>query len=300
MPRRVLSGVLLAALVLLAGLWLGGGFDRLAAEALGAQRGFQEEIAATLRRLRGGEPGALGLLLAACFAYGFFHAIGPGHGKLLVGGYGLGRSVGALRLGAIALVSSLGQAASAIALVYGGLWLWGMTREAMVGTAERVMAPASYGAIVLIGLWLLVRGGRRLLGTGNAHDHAHTGDAAACSTCGHRHGPSPDEIAAAGSLREAAVLVAGIALRPCTGALFVLLITWQMGIALAGILGTVAMALGTALVTISVAVAASGARGGLLRGLAGAPALVWVMPVLEVAAGAVIVLLAGGLLLRAL
>ena len=132
------------------------------------------------------------------------------------------------------------------------------------------------------------------------HDHAHSGNGETCDTCGHRHGPTLAEVEAAQSWREAATLIAGIALRPCTGAVFVLLITWQMGIPMAGILGAVVMALGTALVTVSVGLAATGIRGGLLRGIAGAPFLVWAVPLLEIAAGTVVAVLAGGLLLRAL
>ena len=126
MPRRILSVALLGVIALLVWLWLSGGFDRLAAFATAQQRLFQNDIAGTLRRLRGGEAGAMSLLMLACFAYGFFHAIGPGHGKVLVGGYGLGRAVPAVRLSLIALLASLGQAVTAILLVYGGLWLWGL------------------------------------------------------------------------------------------------------------------------------------------------------------------------------
>ena len=101
-------------------------------------------------------------------------------------------------------------------------------------------------------------------------------------------------------MRDALLLIGGIAIRPCTGALFVLIITWQMGIAVAGIAGAFAMALGTASVTVAVGIAASGFRGGLMRAVAKASALVWIMPLLEVIAGLVVVALSCGLLLRAI
>ena len=79
-----------------------------------------------------------------------------------------------------------------------------------------------------------------------------------------------------------------------------LLITWQMGIALAGIAATLAMGLGTASVTIAVACAATGLRGSFVSALSGSPLMTRVVPVLEIAAGLTITVLAGGLLLTAL
>ncbi len=298
--RGALSVALVLAAATLGWLWLSGGFEQLAVWAAGQQRDFQNGIARTLRALRGGEAGAYALLMTSCFAYGFFHAIGPGHGKLLVGGYGVARAVPMLRLSLIALLSSLGQAVTAIVLAYGGLWLLGLTRDGMIGAAEQTLAPLSYALIAGIGAWLLWRGLRHLKRAQAVQGHTHKGHDEACSSCGHRHGPSLDEAREASGLRDALLLIGGIAVRPCTGALFVLLITWQMGIAMAGIAGAFAMALGTASVTVAVGIAASGFRGGLLRSVAGASALVWMVPVIEIVAGAVVVILSLGLLARAL
>lgn len=298
--RRVVACALILALAILAWLWLSGGFSQLLVWAAGEQRSFQNGIARTLRALRGGEAGAYAVLLSSCFAYGFFHAIGPGHGKLLVGGYGVAQDVPMLRLSLIALASSLGQAVTAIVLAFGGLWILGLTRDRMVGAAEEILAPLSYGLIAMIGLWLVVRGFRRMRRAQVTHDHTHHADGEACNTCGHRHGPSLDEAGQTNNLRDALLLIGGIAIRPCTGALFVLIITWQMGIAMAGVAGAFAMALGTASVTVAVGIAASGFRGGIMRSVAQASALAWIMPMLEIAAGFVVIVLSTGLLLRAL
>ncbi|MFC6636318.1 hypothetical protein GV827_02975 [Sulfitobacter sp. JBTF-M27] len=296
--RYFLSFAALVVLAALGWLWLSGGFDQLSAWAASQQRGFQNTIARALRSARAGEAGAVMALLGACFAYGLAHAAGPGHGKVLIGGYGFARKVPMLRLSLIALLASLGQAVTAVTLVYLGVLVLNIGRQAMVNVTEAMMAPISYGAIGLIGLWLVWRGARKLLA--RSYDHAHAGDGAVCSSCGHAHGPTLDQVDQAGSLREAFALIAGIAIRPCTGALFVLIITWQMGIGGLGIGGAFAMALGTALITIFVGLAAGGLRSGVLAGLNGSAQLARAMAGIEVLAGAAVLFIAGGLLLRAI
>ncbi|WP_170362422.1 nickel/cobalt transporter [Ruegeria arenilitoris] len=298
------------AIALLLWFWGSGGFDSLAAWAAGEQREFQNQIARSLRAARAEQPEAVATLLTVCFAYGFFHAIGPGHGKVLIGGYGLGRRVAFWRLSAISVLSSLGQAVTAVVLVYAGVLVFQMSRESLVGTTEQVMAPISYGAIAAIGLWLVFRAIRSFArrhrsNTAQAHHdhdhhhgHDHHHDHDVCSDCGHRHGPSVEEVAQVGSLREALLLIAGIAARPCTGALFVLILTWQMGIAMVGIAGAFAMALGTAMVTTLVGWASFGLRGGLLASASATRFASVLAPTIELVAGLTIAVIASGLLLR--
>ena len=268
--------------------WLTGGFDQLSAWAASGQRSFQNELA---RSLRAGDVGALTTLITVCFAYGFFHAVGPGHGKILIGGYGVATPIATLRLSAIALLSSLLQGLTAIIVVYAGITLLGLTLKQLVNSAETLFAPISYGAIALVGLWLVFRGLRKIWHSRRAHppthDHDHSGNEATCDHCGHRHGPSFEESQNVNSLRDLFLLVGAIAIRPCTGAMFLLILTWRFNLAFAGIMGTFAMALGTASVTIAVAVASTLFRNTALRGVSG-NITTQVIPVFEITAGLIV------------
>ncbi len=306
--RTALQLAALAVVALAIWLW---GFDgarvleRWAAEG---QRVAQSGMAQALRALRTNEPGAILTLMAVCFGYGFFHAVGPGHGKLLIGGYGMANRVAVTRLSVLAVLSSLAQAVSAIVVVYAGVWFLGLGRAAMVDSAENWFAPISYAAIGAIGIWLALRGALRLWRDTRAkmhaqaedHRHHHASDDGTCASCGHMHGPTPDQASQVSSLRDALLLIGAIAIRPCTGALFLLILSIRMNIDLAGILGTFAMALGTASVTLASAIASVTVREGTLARFAGDQQTARIAGVIETGAGIVIALLAAQFLMRAI
>jgi ABC-type nickel/cobalt efflux system permease component RcnA len=345
--RRALLIAALAVLALLGWLFGAGGMDAVSAWAAAGQEQAQRAMAGALRALRAGQPGALAGLWGLCFTYGFFHAAGPGHGKILIGGYGLGADVPLGRLSALALAASLAQGLTAVALVGAGMALLGMGRQDMIGAAESWFAPVSYGAIALVGLWLAARGLRGLSagwslapapavtadgppltapghaqhhnpshhhhhphshdahvhGHGHGHGHEHGHDDGVCATCGHAHGPSLAQARAVTGWRDAAALVGAIALRPCTGAVFVLILTFRWGLVWQGVTAVLAMALGVAAVTVAVGLAAVTLREGALRRalarLSGGGAA-RAMHAVEASVGALVAVIALGLLLRAL
>lgn len=316
MPRALTFGGLgLAGLLAL--LWLTGGLDGLSGWIADAQRATQDRLAGAIRSLRGGEPGALAAFWAVCLAYGVLHAAGPGHGKLIIGGYGVARRVPMGRLAGLALVSSLAQAAVAVGLVYAVVAGLGLSRLAVEGAAERWMTPVSHAMIAGLGLWLVWRGARglRLRDETEApsrttdhghqhhdHDHHHGHDHGhACATCGHAHGPTVEAVTRLTGWRDSLALVAGIAIRPCSGALFVLILTWQLGIGPAGVIGVLVMGLGTALVTVAVAALSVWAREGSLSGLVFAGGkLARTLPLIELGIGGLIAVSALTLLVQAL
>jgi len=312
-PRRTLALALAGAVVVLvvAVLWLSGGFSDLVALAMALQRQFQNQMAAALRLLKQGDPGAAAALMVLCFGYGFLHAAGPGHGKFLISGYGFATGARLWPLMAIALAASVAQASVAVVMVYAGVALLSLTRDQLVATADQTLVTVSAAAMGLIGLWLLARGAAGVWrqvrpGGGRARhradqgkpmvqgdeDHHHHDQDGNCDRCGHSHGPTVEQMARVIGWRDGAMLVGAVALRPCSGALFLLVLTWQMGIGLSGIAGAYVMALGTALVGVSVAVLAFVARGSAMEL---ADRLGWLRiaaPLAELAVGAGVALFA--------
>lgn len=274
--------VLLFALILGGALfvWQSGLFAELTAYAAGRQREAQTALARAIQAARAGDAWAAFAVIGAAFTYGLAHAAGPGHGKAVIGSAALASRARAARLSLIALAGSIGQSMTAILLVYGGFLLAAFSARAAGQAADRWLTPLSWGLIAAAGLWLVWRGLHSLWRGAEEHDHDHH----------HSHGPQLHQIDGLG-LGGSLALAAGIAVRPCSGTILLLAISWQAGLALLGLAGAFAIGLGTGLFTAAVAWAAV-----LFRDRAGqaarAAGLGILMALVQVLAGASIITLA--------
>jgi nickel/cobalt transporter (NicO) family protein len=179
----------------------------------------------------------------------------------------------------IALAGSLGQSLVAIAAVYGAFVIFQTTARGAAEGGEAWIDPVGNAVIALIGAWLVSRGITAL-----------RSPAAVACGCGHEHHhhPDPEAVARAEGFGPTLALVAGIALRPCTGALFVLVVAWRMDLAGAGALGVLAMGLGTAAFTILVALLAVASRDAAFLSAGDGRAARLLAPALQIGAGALI------------
>ena len=217
------------------------------------QRMFQNMMAGALRGIQANDPGAIWTLCSATAAYGFFHALGPGHGKVLIGGAALASDATLKQLSILTVLSSLAQAATAIFLV-GALYFLLQIRSAdLANITETWLAPASYAAIAAIGAVLIFRGVRSWYSMSLAKQITD-----ACF--GHTHGPSVNDVATLTSAHDAVALIVSIALRPCTGALFVLVIAARFDAFAVGCLAVITMGLGTAAFNLIIATSSVVAR----------------------------------------
>jgi nickel/cobalt exporter len=113
-------------------------------------------------------------------------------------------------------------------------------------------------------------------GHDHGHDHVHAADG---SCCGHAHMPDPSQLEGPLSWGKALAIALSVGIRPCTGAILVMIFALSQGIFIAGVFATFAMAFGTAITVSVLASLAVGSRelatrmaGGAESSLAGAVA----------------------------
>lgn len=223
-----------------------------------AERDLSRELNGHMAAIRRGEGAAalLGGILAA-FLYGVFHTLAVGHGKTVVVGYFLGHAArpvhGLAMAGWIALSHVLGAAVVAFA----AHWL---LRQMTLSPIEQNhwIRIVSFGAIALIGGWMLAGEVRRLRG-GSGHACAHDHD--------HHHHHDRGK-------RRLLAVAAGFV--PCTGAILILTFAFANGILLSGMLMVGAIALGMAMTLAGLGLASMAAHRQVVARIGtGAAALRW-------------------------
>ena len=264
---------------------------------LAKQSEFYREMSATIRAAKS-DGSAVWTLLAISFAYGIFHAAGPGHGKAVISSYLVANQETARRGIVLSFASALMQSLVAVLIVGVCAWLLNATAKTMCGT-ERVIEIASYALIAAFGarlVWTKGGGFMRALQArapvpamagaaqhhghdhGHAHDHHHHDHGhhhhdhdpghVHDEHCGHSHGPAPSELAGPGGWKRGFGAILAVGIRPCSGAILVLVFALAQGLFWAGIAATFVMGLGTAITVATIAVIAVSAKD-LARRLSG-------------------------------
>ncbi|MFC0202353.1 hypothetical protein [Paracoccus rhizosphaerae] len=91
-----------------------------------------------------------------------------------------------LRLAALSVAAFLAQATTAVALVWTGIAVLNLGREALTELGVRATLHLSTRLVAGVGLWLALRG-LRMLKVQTHHHHDTCG-------CGHVHGPTPAQV----------------------------------------------------------------------------------------------------------
>ncbi len=220
--------------------------------AIQMQRDLHKDLASAMRAVETSGPAAHWTLVSLGFLYGLFHAIGPGHGKVVISTY-LATNESRLSQGLLlSFLSSLLQGLTAIAVV--GVTAFVLERSLRHSqTTGIALETVSYGLVSLIGLFLMWRSARYFFRARRAaHDH-HAGHEHGHEDCHHCHGPSAKDLSTSLTWREIALMVLSVGIRPCSGAIIVLILAFATGLIWAGVAAVAAMSLGTGLAVAALA-----------------------------------------------
>ncbi|WP_373424638.1 nickel/cobalt transporter [Mesorhizobium sp. SARCC-RB16n] len=165
------------------------------------QQEFYRALATAMKAMRQ-DGSKIWILIGLSFAYGIFHAAGPGHGKAVISSYMVANEVALKRGILLSFVSALLQGLTAILVMLLAYFVLRGTTISMTDAAW-FMEIMSFALVTLFGAWLLWRklgpAVLRLFGKGPAYSlsaahagHSHAGHAghshAGHSHAGHSHG----------------------------------------------------------------------------------------------------------------
>jgi nickel/cobalt exporter len=306
-----------------------GPLGRVFAWVFDKQQSLQRTLAMSVKSLKTDPLGGAITLAVLSFVYGVLHAVGPGHGKTIISSYVVANEETIRRGVMISFIAAGLQALTAVVLVGVLLIALGAT-GLQVNAWSNQLETISYAMIALVGLYLLAgqvrsawrrwQGDRPLTvieardAHGHSdhhhhtrhddhnheshehhdHDHHHHAPGEACG-----HMVDARQLAGPLSWRKVMAVVFSVGIRPCTGAILVLVFALTQGMFWAGVAATFAMAVGTAITVAVLATLALGSRELALK-LGGANSA-WASMVWSTCAigGATIILLFGVLMFTA-
>jgi nickel/cobalt transporter (NicO) family protein len=251
-----------------------GAFNGIFGWVLRTQQSLQRDLATGVKSLKSDHAMTGAMMLAALsFIYGVVHAVGPGHGKTIISSYVVANEETVRRGVIISFIAAGLQALTAIALV--GILAFALNASGMqINAWSNQLEMVSYALIALVGAWLLTtqliaifRRWRESRATEaqaghdhqhhdhyhhghdhkdpNAHDRQHGHSHAEGEAC--HHIVDARELAGPFSWRKILAVVFSVGIRPCTGAILVLVFALTQGMFWAGVGATFAMAIGTAI-----------------------------------------------------
>ncbi len=247
--------VLFLLLALAGGYWLWQAWPQVLRESIGWQREFNQQLSTLLKAVAENPTAAGSSLLLVSFVYGVLHALGPGHGKVVITTW-LATHPSKLRSSiGLTLASSLLQGLVAVLLVVVVLSVLALPAR-QLHLSSFWLEKGSYALVGVLGILLCLRALKKLRGmlrkptfkafTPHHVHHERCG-------CGHQHLPTPEQLQQGDDWRARLVIVLSMGMRPCSGAIMVLLFSKVVGVFAWGVASAMAMAAGTSLTISSLA-----------------------------------------------
>ena len=224
----------LAVFLLLAAggvLWLWQSWPQVMLKSIVWQREVNQQMSGLLKAVAANPARAGGSLLLFSFLYGVLHALGPGHGKIVITTW---------------LATHPSKLKSSIGLTLASSLLQGLVAIGLVVVVLTILQlPARQ--LHMSSFWL--EKGRRPKFTAFTPHHVHH---EGCG-CGHQHVPDPQQLQSGDDWRARLMIVLSMGMRPCSGAIMVLLFSKVVGVFSWGMASALAMAAGTSLTITSLA-----------------------------------------------
>lgn len=263
--RRILQWwplLLFMGVAVLGALWLWQAWPQVVMRSALWQREVNIQMSTLLKAVAENPTKAGGTLLLFSFVYGVLHALGPGHGKVVITTW-LATHPSKLKPAiGLTLASSLLQGLVAILLVVVVLSLLALPAR-QLHLSGYWLEKGSYLLVGVLGLLLCWRALKRLRQLLQAPrfraftpHHVHHDN---CG-CGHQHLPTQSQLQNGGDWRARLVIVLSMGMRPCSGAIMVLLFSKVIGVFAWGVASALAMAAGTSLTISGLALLVHGFR----------------------------------------
>ncbi|USD66936.1 hypothetical protein [Vibrio sp. SCSIO 43136] len=229
-------------LLLITGCVMGWQYwPKLLLQAIAIQRELNGLLSDLLYDIQEHRPQAIVSFVLVSFGYGILHSLGPGHGKVIVATYLTTQKSSIKSSLWITILSSLLQALVAIALVSVMLMAFKASMREVHAQAH-IAIQVSYFCVLMLGVMVSYKALRAALG--KHHHHAEQNQ------------------------QNRIGLILAIGLRPCTGAIMVLLFANMVGLYWAGVLGSLMMAVGTCITTSTIALLVVSGKKLILKYLA--------------------------------
>ncbi|MGE1069310.1 nickel/cobalt transporter [Pantoea agglomerans] len=249
-PLWLMAGVLLSSALL---VWLY--WPQILMQSVLWQKDLHRQMTQLLQQVAE-QPHQAGIsLVIFSLLYGVLHALGPGHGKVVIATFLATHPTRVKTSIRLTLLASLLQGSVAIVLVTVMLLLL-KTSSRQLHLSSFWLEKGSYLLVIGLGVMIGYRALRSLWRTLRPHPapvfrafkphHQHDDQ---CG-CGHAHLPTPQQMSGNLSVKTQLLVVVSMGLRPCSGAIMMLLFAKVIDVYGWGVISAAVMALGTAL-TIS-------------------------------------------------
>lgn len=245
------------------------------------QKMLHQQMTALLQQVAS-HPHQAGLaLMGFSLMYGVLHALGPGHGKVVIATFLATHPTKVKTSLQLTLAAAVVQGGVAILLVTVMLVVLGLSSR-QLHLSSYWLEKGSYLMVAGLGLWLCWRALRkiwqalrplpamkiqRIVPVGHQHSDS-------CG-CGHQHVPDAQMLDKAVNGKTKAIVVLSMGLRPCSGAIMMLLFSKVIGVYGWGVLSALAMAVGTALTVSAMALLVQVSRALALKLSRGASPAGW-------------------------